>query len=195
MKEKRTPWNKGKTTPLEVRMKQSLIKKGKTSPRKGVKLSKEQCLKISIRNKGHIPWNKGIPCREETKRKLSMVKMGYKAWNKGKILPNLEERTKSYKKNYRLRHSERVLLNAKKYAEKCGSIFNLSSEEYRYALREWSLAVKNKYNFKCVICGNKAEESHHIIHKKFYPQLSLNINNGISLCKLHHKQTHGKKLR
>lgn len=37
-----TPWNKGKTTPVEVREKQIKAKKGKTSVRKGCKLSKKE---------------------------------------------------------------------------------------------------------------------------------------------------------
>lgn len=36
------PWNKGKTTPLETRLKQSKRKRGKPSPRKGVKLTQDQ---------------------------------------------------------------------------------------------------------------------------------------------------------
>jgi hypothetical protein len=35
------PWNKGKQTPEDVRMKQSLAKKGKPSPKKGKKYPKE----------------------------------------------------------------------------------------------------------------------------------------------------------
>src|SRR3990167_6291985 len=190
---KRIPWNKGKTTPLEVRLKQSLRKKGKPSPRKGVILSQDQKNKISVGNKGHIAWNRGIPCSNETKIKLSLSKKGSKAWNKGIILPDLDGRTRSYKRNYRLRHSKRVLENAIKYAQRCVKSFNLNSDQYRFALREWSLAVRNLNN-KCVICGEKACESHHIIHKKYYPELSLNLNNGISLCLIHHKQAHGNKL-
>lgn len=37
-----TPWNKGKETPEEIRAKLSRAKKGKPSPRKGAKLTKEQ---------------------------------------------------------------------------------------------------------------------------------------------------------
>jgi len=46
------PWNKGKTTPLKTRLKQSAIKKGKPSPRKGSKHSLETKEKLRIINTG-----------------------------------------------------------------------------------------------------------------------------------------------
>lgn len=46
-----TPWNKGMTTPEETRVKQSNARKGKTSPRKGVKLTKEQIEKQASRRR------------------------------------------------------------------------------------------------------------------------------------------------
>jgi hypothetical protein len=48
------PWNKGLTTPLEVRQKQSIAKQGKPSPRKGVVLSDEIKANMSASKIGKV---------------------------------------------------------------------------------------------------------------------------------------------
>jgi hypothetical protein len=65
------PHNKGKTTPTEVKAKQSLAKIGKPSPRKGAVLSEEAKQKISFANKG-------FKHSQETKEKMSAFKFGMK---------------------------------------------------------------------------------------------------------------------
>ncbi len=64
--------------------------------------------------------------------------------------------------------------------------------EWIRQLRAWSGAVKALVNGLCW-CGEKAVQSHHIFGKIKYPKLSLNINNGISLCFDHHMEVHGNK--
>ena len=61
------------------------------------------------------------------------------------------------------------------------------------ALREWSIAVRNRDNNKCVICKtDKFLHAHHILPKeaKIFHFLRLDINNGISLCARHHKYSY-----
>jgi hypothetical protein len=65
------PWNKGKQTPDEVKAKQSLAKIGKTSPRKGVKLTPETIAKMVASKIGHFT-------SEATKQKLKDVNLGRK---------------------------------------------------------------------------------------------------------------------
>ena len=53
-------------------------------------------------------------------------------------------------------------------------------------LRAWAIAVKNRDKF-CVICGSiNRLNSHHIIPRQIH-KYRLDINNGITLCPLHHK--------
>ena len=56
--------------------------------------------------------------------------------------------------------------------------------ELRRELREWSRDVLMRDNFTCVMCHSVGTrlEAHHI--KKFsdYPELRLDINNGVTLC-------------
>jgi len=66
-----------------------------------------------------------------------------------------------------------------------------SAHRYGHALRSWSRTVRSRDNNKCQICGSeKGVVSHHIFYKSLYPKLSLNINNGVTLCVLHHKEVH-----
>lgn len=37
----------------------------------------------------------------------------------------------------------------------------------------------------------KAVHSHHMFYKSLYPKLSLNINNGIPISEIPHKEVHG----
>jgi len=54
----------------------------------------------------------------------------------------------------------------------------------------WSLKVRERDNFTCQICGKKIEKqhahAHHIIPRQFRG-LRWEINNGITLCFVHHK--------
>lgn len=64
-------WNKGTETPEEVRIKQSLAKKGKPSVRLGMKHSPEAIEKMKLAHKGVI-------VSEETRAKLSLASKGRK---------------------------------------------------------------------------------------------------------------------
>jgi len=54
---------------------------------------------------------------------------------------------------------------------------------------KWRTKVFTRDNFKCKIanqdCGGQLE-AHHILPWRDYPELRYNINNGITLCHLHH---------
>jgi len=68
---------------LEARKKMSIAKRGKPSPKKGMKATEETKRKLSISHLGQVAWNKGKSMSEETKRKLSVNHSGQPAWNKG----------------------------------------------------------------------------------------------------------------
>lgn len=77
-----------------------------------------------------------------------------------------------------------------KHLSKLSKFFDLSSMNYKHALQSWSISVKNKDKM-CQVCNSKDNLiSHHILHKLKYPQLSLNLNNGVTLCRYCHHEAH-----
>jgi len=58
-------------------------------------------------------------------------------------------------------------------------------------IRAWAGAVKHRDDMKCRCCGSlKRVEAHHIISVQERPDLKLDLDNGISLCKKCHKMVH-----
>ena len=102
-----------------------------------------------------------------------------------KYYKNNKEQILQQQKQYNRSHPEKLYNSKKKYLEKYGITYNL-------ILWKWSLEIRNRDNYKCQICGKKAEHAHHLLYKQYYPELSLSLNNGISLCVKHHYETHGK---
>lgn len=53
----------------------------------------------------------------------------------------------------------------------------------RKALQNWSKLVRDRDGNKCVVCGNcERIQAHHILEKRYYPEIKFDINVGISLC-------------
>jgi hypothetical protein len=58
----------------------------------------------------------------------------------------------------------------------------------------WSQKVMKRANYKCEICGDIAEHTHHIQPKKLEPGLILDPDNGLAVCKIcHYKYGHKGK--
>jgi len=55
-------------------------------------------------------------------------------------------------------------------------------------LEEWSKEVKKIFDNRCAICGSAKDlEAHHIYPKSKYPQIALDIRNGVCLCRKCHR--------
>ena len=97
-------------------------------------------------------------------------------------------------KRFRVEHPEVFLKSKIKSYSRFGFHFNMNSDQYNYALRDWSKTVR-KSQPRCQICGSGENLMvHHILHKSKYPKLSLNITNGVTLCEKHHWEVHGRNL-
>ena len=66
----------GKCHSEETKKKISEQNKGKTSPTKGMKMSKDFCKRNSESHKGQIAWNKGLSLSKEHKNKLKIAMQG-----------------------------------------------------------------------------------------------------------------------
>lgn len=148
------------------------------------------------------------------KNKIRIVEQ-HKEWhqnNKERIKKHqLKNRDKvlKYKKKHYLKNKEILIIKSKIWAKnnpekmleiqirqmtKLGFPFKIPPQQYAYALTSWSKTVKHLGNGLCQVCNMKSEISHHIVHKSKYPELSLNVNNGIPLCKKCHYEVHGWKI-
>ena len=76
----------------------------------------------------------------------------------------------------------------KRQLKKFASIFDMSAKELQMMKVTWSAQVRK--NRSCAICDKEAQESHHILYTSNYPELSLNLNNGIPLCFKCHAEVH-----
>ena len=120
---------------------------------------------------------------EENREKYSEQRKQYKLKNREKIY---ERQRKWNEKN-----PEKRLRYAKKTISKLSIPLKYPSNKLLYALGAWSKTIKKLGNGICAICNSKAEISHHLIYKSTEPKLSLNIGNGIALCRKHHNECHG----
>ncbi len=93
-----------------------------------------------------------------------------------------------------MNNPEKYLIRDINRMQKLGFPFKMDPYVYMYALLSWSATIKKQFNNQCQNCPSQSEISHHILHKSKYPALSLNVNNGIALCKNCHNEVHGWKL-
>lgn len=112
---------------------------------------------------------------------------------------NFQKNGKKYYRNQKLQQQqwrkdnpEKVLDWSIKLLKKEAKSFDLSVTEYKMALLAWSKTVR-KRDKVCQVCGtDKDLQAHHIIHRSKQPELSFNLNNGITLCKKCHNESHNK---
>lgn len=147
------------------------------------------------RGKGFCLVHYRIYYRQNNQQKLQKDNKVYRENNKNRI-SKLKSiwyfNNKSHVIN-KVRNNPNTLKYKLNWLKKVGIMFNLNSYTYKMALQSWSETVRKRDNYICQICGIKSKNNvaHHILHKAKYPLLSLNINNGITLCLDNHKEVHG----
>lgn len=103
-------------------------------------------------------------------------------------------KNREYRKEYNEKHIDRILSTRQKLYNKLAKPFNKTIIQYRTSLMVWSKTIRSR-DQKCVVCGDKNSLiAHHLIYKSDYPELSLNKNNGVTLCISCHDEVHGRNL-
>lgn len=160
---------------------------------------------------GKIKWyKKGLDyicnkCyRKEYYQKSDTIKNSVYNWRKNNPDKEREIKRKYAKNNpqvirkastkYKKLNPDKVVESGKKHFAKYGLKLGIGGLEYANLLRHWSKAVKKRDDNKCQVCGDIAKHSHHLLYRAKNPELSLNINNGLSLCIEHHNEVHGRLL-
>ncbi len=147
--------------------------------RKNSKLSEEHKKKISItlksKPRGTVGRQKGFNHSEETRKKMKKSHpSGKNHWNwKGGSYSRGEYKKVDGRKE-------------KRY-------FHLYDKNYK----EWRIKVFLRDNWICQTCGDRSKsgipiylEAHHIKSYAKFPELRLDVSNGITLCKDCHKLAH-----
>jgi len=111
---------------------------------------------------------------------------------KNQVLPNT-----THEKQIRFSHAGDLIWNLARmiYPEKIEALEaqRKPSVTFRRSLeyRVWVGAVKYRDGLKCRKCGSTRKlEAHHIKQISQHPELSTNLDNGITLCNACHKRIH-----
>lgn len=62
--------------------------------------------------------------------------------------------------------------------------------------KEWRERVYSRDSWRCIDCGSsKHLDPHHIKKKSVYPELTFDVNNGVTLCRSCHRKTFWKEMQ
>ena len=101
------------------------------------------------------------------------------------------EKYNKWERNWAKNNPEKKLYSNLKYLQKISESFDMTSSEYQYTLMFWSKSIKKLDNSKCKNCSSKNNlHAHHIMPKALFPKLSLDLDNGITLCMKCHSKIH-----
>jgi len=101
-------------------------------------------------------------------------------------------KVQAYHKKYYQDNPEAYYKANMKIMNKMGEIFDMSGWMYAHSLLSWSKLVRKLDNYMCKNCGSTENiQAHHIQPKILFPELSLTLNNGVTLCFKCHRLVHG----
>ncbi len=158
---------------------------------KGTKLSDEHKQKVSKALKGKNTWMKGRHLSEKTKGKIGRSNLGKK------VSKETRRRISAARKGMKLTEEHRKNMSKSRKGRYCGKEhWNWKGGKKRRETVEyidWRLAVYERDKYTCVSCGDKRGhnlQAHHIMPFSKYPDLRLEISNGVTLCKKCHAKLH-----
>lgn len=163
-------------------------KRSHTTVRKYLKL-----VGIEIRKKGE--WMEGRKLSEQTKRKIADRMKGKKYSEKTKKKVSLALTGRRWTKSQREKFSKSYKSNPANYGRRPWNWKDGKSVTIRRTAeyKDWRLSVFKRDGFACVGCGDNRGgnlQAHHILSFTKYPNLRLDVSNGVTLCRLCHKKIH-----
>jgi hypothetical protein len=131
---------------------------------------------------------------KRTKEQVAAYSSTYYQEHKEKMLAQNKINKQKNKEHFQKKQNEWKRNNPEKVrAIKMRGLLKLNLENKHITnstLAAWAAQVKNKTPF-CEWCYSEDNlEAHHILSKKEYPQLALDINNGRTMCKYCHTMIH-----
>lgn len=149
----------------------------------------------------NIPWNKGKHLPGDIKLKMSLAKIGKPSNKKGKKVSEETGKKISIANTGKKRSIEtRLKMSAMRKGEnhwnwKGGKISDNLKIRSSIEFELWREAVFARDNWTCQECKIKGGElnAHHIKPFAYFPDLRLAIDNGLTLCKICHKDKHRNK--
>ena len=148
---------------------------GWNKDKKGV--SKETQLKMRLAKLNKIGNRLGIKASKETIIKLQKSHLGQIPWNKEIKVPQITGKNHPRWKGIKYK--------------RC--IHTTNTLEYR----NWRNSIFQRDNYKCKI-NNQCKgqlQAHHILNWTDYSELRYEINNGITLCQVHHPRKRAEEKR
>lgn len=146
---------------------------------------------------------KGKKHTDITKKKMSISHIGLTAWSKGKKFPERSGKNHHFFGKHITAEQRIALSEARKgkmigvthWNWKGGSSYIGQKFRKKIEYAQWRSDVFKRDNWTCQTCGKRGDkiEAHHIKSFTNYPELRLDINNGVTLCKECHLLTHRRK--
>jgi len=184
------PHNRGGDNPFygrkqsgEVKQHLSRVMSGENNPFYGKHHSEETRLKMSKTRKGRPAYFKGHHHTEASKRLLSESHKGKRDNNRKRLTDEQRLNISNGTKAHALRGEDNPRWK--------GGISPANQRaRYSFEMKEWRRKVFERDHFICQRCGyNKGKIliAHHIKPFSQYPELRLDVNNGITLCEPCHQ--------
>lgn len=88
---------------------------------------------------------------------------------------------------------KRKMIGEKHWNWQGGITTDISRDNLYDGYKEWRIQVYRRDNFTCQICGDNRSGvlvAHHIKLLKDYPELVVELSNGVTLCKNCHDEVH-----
>jgi 5-methylcytosine-specific restriction endonuclease McrA len=124
--------------------------------------------------------------REQKYNKTLEVKSRKTNWRNNNL-----EISHVVERNWRINNPDKILEKDIRRYEKYSDCINMTVKQCRWMLRSWSVAVRKKDDNMCIYCGSiKKLHAHHILPKKYYPELMFVLNNGVTVCEEQHLDIH-----
>ena len=101
------------------------------------------------------------------------------------------EQINAWRRGWTKANPDKIVRYWRTHLTKYSKPFHLDSEKFGYMLSSLSKTIRDNDKNLCQVCNSNQDiHAHHILFKENYPKLSLNFNNGVTLCRTHHQEIH-----